>query len=97
MRSNSCSVVVDDAPKANVSLLVVGTSAATYVGFNSLADPINNPNSWDSLLWLACLYSIVPAIFKFIAIPMLWNYSLTEEKLAEVQAEIEKSAATAPS
>ena len=77
--------------------LVVGTSAATYVGFNSLADPINNPNSWNSLLWLACLYSIVPAIFKFVAIPMLWNYSLTEEKLAEVQAEIEKSAATAPS
>ncbi|MEM7000843.1 MAG: MFS transporter [Pseudomonadota bacterium] len=68
--------------------LVVGTTAATVVGFNSLADPINEPNSWNSLLWLACLYSVVPAIFKFVAIPMLWNYSLTEEKLAEVQQEI---------
>ena len=35
-----------------------------------LADPINDPNL-SSLLWLACLYSIVPAIFKFIAILML--------------------------
>jgi len=40
------------------------------------------------LLWLACLYSIIPAVFKFIAIPMLWNYPLTEEKLAEIQADI---------
>ena len=68
--------------------LVVGTTAATIVGFNSLADPISNPNSSYSLIWLACLYSIVPAIFKFIAVPMLWNYSLTEERLAEIQAEI---------
>ena len=75
--------------------LVVGTTAATYVGFNSLADPINNPNSWESLLWLACLYSIVPAIFKFVAIPMLWNYSLTEEKLAEIQKEIDQQTAPA--
>jgi Na+/melibiose symporter-like transporter len=69
--------------------LVVGTSAAMYVGFNSLADPISEPNSWNSLFWLACLYSIVPALFKFVAIPVLWNYSLTEEKLAEVQQQIE--------
>ena len=68
--------------------IVVGTTAATIVGFNSLADPISDPNSAYSLIWLACLYSIVPAIFKFIAVPMLWNYSLTEERLAEIQAEI---------
>ena len=77
--------------------LVVGTTAATIVGFNSLADPINDPNSAYSLLWLACLYSIVPAVFKFIAVPMLWNYSLTEERLAQIQAEIaEKEQATNP-
>jgi len=73
--------------------LVVGTSAATYVGFNSLADPVSSPNSLDSLIWLACLYSVVPALFKFVAVPMLWNYSLTEEKLAQVQLEIESRAA----
>tara|TARA_X000000950_G_scaffold283505_1_gene384469 strand:- start:2875 stop:4380 length:1506 start_codon:yes stop_codon:yes gene_type:complete len=68
--------------------LVVGTTAATIVGFNSLADPINAPNTTESLLWLACLYSIVPAVFKFVAVPMLWNYPLTEQRLAEIQSEI---------
>ena len=69
--------------------LVVGTTAATIVGFNSLADPMTNPNSDYSLIWLACLYSIVPAMFKFVAMPMLWRYPLTEDKLREVQADIE--------
>ena len=69
--------------------LIVGTTAATIVGFNSLADPVDAPNTAYSLLWLACLYSIVPAIFKFVAMPLLWNYSLTEEKLAEIQKEID--------
>ena len=69
--------------------LVVGTTAATIVGFNSLADPIENPNSMYSLLWLACLYSIVPAVFKFVAVPMLWRYPLTEEKLEEIQKDID--------
>ena len=69
--------------------LVVGTTAATIVGFNSLADPIENPNSMYSLLWLACLYSIVPAVFKFVAVPMLWRYPLTEEKLEQIQKDID--------
>jgi len=68
--------------------LVVGTTVATIVGFNSLADPINAPNTWSSLLWLACLYSIVPAMFKFVAIPILWKYPLTEERLKDIQKEI---------
>ena len=50
---------------------------------------IANPNSDYSLIWLACLYSIVPALFKFVAVPMLWRYPLTEDKLREVQADIE--------
>jgi Na+/melibiose symporter-like transporter len=75
--------------------LVVGTTAATIVGFNSLADPINDPNSWSALLWLACLYSIIPALFKFVAVPILWNYSLTEEKLRDIQQEIDARAGTA--
>ena len=71
--------------------LFVGTSAAVFVGFNSLADPLNTTNTEESLLWLACLYSIIPALFKFVAMPLLWNYSLTEEKLAEIQAEIREN------
>ena len=68
--------------------LLVGGGAATYVGFDSLRDPIADPNPWNSLLWLACLYSVIPALFKFVALPWLWNYSLTEEKLKEVQQQI---------
>jgi Na+/melibiose symporter-like transporter len=75
--------------------LVVGTTAATIVGFNSLADPIGDPNTAYSLIWLACLYSIVPALFKFVAVPMLWRYPLTEEKLREVQQEIAAGKQTA--
>ena len=73
--------------------LVVGTTAATIVGFNSL-ESVDAPNGY-SLIWLACLYSIVPALFKFIAVPMLWRYPLTEERLAEVQADIAAGKQTA--
>ena len=41
-----------------------------------------------ALLMLAILYSVVPAMFKFVAMPLLWKYPLTEAKLAEIQAEI---------
>ena len=68
--------------------LIVGTTAATIVGFNSLTDPISAPNTAYSLLWLACLYSIVPAIFKFVAMPLLWNYSLTEDKLRKFKRKL---------
>jgi len=79
--------------------LFIGTSVAVWVGFNSLADPLTNPNSDYSLIMLACLYSIVPALLKFVAMPLLWNYPLTEERVAELQKEIEvnKQAAAAKS
>jgi Na+/melibiose symporter-like transporter len=37
---------------------------------------------------LAVTYSIIPALFKFVAMPLFWNYPLTEQKVAEVQAQI---------
>ncbi|MEM7216861.1 MAG: MFS transporter [Pseudomonadota bacterium] len=68
--------------------LVAAGIAAGLIAFDSLAHPINNPNSAETLLWLAIFYSVVPALFKFVALPMLWNYSLTEERVREIQAEI---------
>ncbi|MDA1076125.1 MAG: MFS transporter [Proteobacteria bacterium] len=68
--------------------LFIGTSAAVWVGFNSLADPMSGTNTDQSLILLACLYSIVPAIFKFVAMPLLWNYELTEERVREIQEEM---------
>jgi Na+/melibiose symporter-like transporter len=77
--------------------LLIGGAAATWVGFNSLRDPISDPNPESALLWLAVLYSMIPALFKFVAIPMLWNYSLTEDKVKAIQAEIDgRNPASAP-
>jgi Na+/melibiose symporter-like transporter len=36
---------------------------------------------------LTCVYSIVPALFKILTVPLLWNYELSEEKVAQLQAE----------
>ena len=72
-----------------LGLLVAG-GAATYVGFDSLRDPINDPNSTSALLWLALLYSVIPALFKFVAVPLLWSYSLTEEKVRALQTRISR-------
>jgi len=68
--------------------ITVGTGLAVAFGFDSLADPLKTTNTSFSLLMLAILYSVVPAMFKFVAMPLLWKYPLTEAKLAEIQAEI---------
>ena len=73
--------------------LFVGTSTVVFWGFDSLADPFNTTNSEFALLMLAVTYSIIPALFKFVAMPLFWNYPLTEDKVREVQAEIDAKAA----
>jgi GPH family glycoside/pentoside/hexuronide:cation symporter len=73
--------------------ITIGTGLAVAFGFDSLADPRNTTNSEFSLLMLACLYSIIPAAFKFVAMPLLWRYPLTEEKVREIQAQIDAEAA----
>jgi len=70
--------------------ITVGTSLAVWFGFDSLADPRNTTNSEFSLLMLACLYSVIPAMFKFVAMPLLWHYPLTQERLEEIQQEIDE-------
>ena len=66
--------------------------AVGWIAFDSRTDPINAPNSTNSLLWLAIFYSVIPALFKFVAIPLLWSYSLTEEKVRAIQKEIAERA-----
>jgi len=68
--------------------ITMGTGSAVFFGFDSLADPKDTTNTGFSLLMLACLYSVVPALFKFVAMPLLWKYPLTEKRLAEIQSEI---------
>ena len=68
----------------------IGLGLVVYWGFDSLAAPRETPNTEYSLLMLACTYSVIPALFKFVGMPFLWIYPLTEEKLHDVQAEINK-------
>ena len=69
--------------------IFVGTGLAVYFGFDSHADPLNTTNTTFSLLMLACLYSVVPACFKLVAVPLLWHYPLTEDKVREIQQDTE--------
>ena len=66
----------------------IGTGLVVFWGFDSLADPRDTTNTPFSLLMLAVTYSIIPAIFKFVAMPLFWNYPLTEEKVADIQAKM---------
>ncbi|MCY3639534.1 MAG: MFS transporter, partial [Gammaproteobacteria bacterium] len=75
--------------------LLAGANIVIWFGFDSLADPLSTTNTAFALLMLAVTYSIVPAILKFVAMPLLWNYPLTEARLAEIQRQIETQARSA--
>lgn len=66
----------------------LGTSLAVWGGFDQLADPRNTTNTAATLIWVACLYSVVPALFKFISMPFLWTWPITEKSLADIQQDI---------
>ncbi|MEQ8483003.1 MAG: MFS transporter [Pseudomonadales bacterium] len=68
--------------------LFIGTNLVVLFGFDSLANPFDTTNTTFALLMLAITYSVIPAVFKFVAMPLLWNYSLTEERVREIQASI---------
>ena len=65
--------------------ITVATTIVVWAGFDSLADPVDNPNSRFSLLMLTCAYSIIPALIKLTTVPILWNYDLTEDMVKELQ------------
>ena len=69
--------------------VTTATTLVVWAGFDSLADPENTTNTPFSLLVLTCVYSIIPALFKLATVPILWNYELTEDRLASVQAQAE--------
>ena len=68
----------------------IGLWLVAMWGFDALADPRSTTNTEFALLMLACTYSVIPAIFKFVGMPLLWKYPLTEAKLRDVQAEINR-------
>ncbi|MCB1646441.1 MAG: MFS transporter [Pseudomonadales bacterium] len=59
-------------------------AAFAFVGFDPTADvalagtPAGNSDS--SLFWLTMLYTVIPAIIHCAALPVMWNYPLTEAR-----------------
>lgn len=78
--------------------VAIGGAVALVVvdafGFDAMADPAlartAEGNSSMSLLVLALAYSIVPAAIKFISLPFVWNYPLTEERQMRIRARLER-------
>ena len=72
-----------------MALFVVGLA-----GFSATADPAlahtSDGNSSTSLLVLALAYSIIPAGLKFIALPFIWRYPLTEERQLRIRERLER-------
>jgi len=77
----------------------IGLAGAAFVGFDATADPAlgGTPlgNSESSLLWLTLLYSIIPALIKFVAFPFMLRYPLTETRQHRIRARIERRAEAA--
>ena len=70
--------------------IFIGLALVEFWGFDALADPRNTSTTAFALLMLACTYSVIPALFKFIGMPLLWIYPLSEHDLREVQAAAKK-------
>ena len=66
--------------------------AVAFFGFDPTADVSLSGtaagNSDSSLIWLAVLYSIVPAGLKLLALPFILRYPLTEERQRKIRARI---------
>ena len=76
--------------------ITIGLSLVVWWGFDEHADPKSGINSTYTLFMLACVYSVIPALFKFVGMPLLWMYPLTEEKVSEVQAKIAENERSSP-
>ncbi len=76
----------------------IGLAAAAAFGFDPTADPAlagtADGNSESSLVWLALWYSIIPALIKFVALPFVWHYPLTEARQRRIRERLERRGVT---
>ena len=70
----------------------VALAAFAFVGFDPQAavELAGTPdgNSDSSLFWLTMLYTVIPAIIHCAALPVMWNYPLTEDRHAKFKAKL---------
>ena len=71
-------------------------AAFAFVGFDPTADVAlagtPDGNSASSLFWLTMLYTIIPAIIHGAALPVMWNYPLTEARHARFKERLARKA-----
>lgn len=76
----------------------IGLAAAAAFGFDPTADPLAagtaEGNSESALLWLTLLYSIIPALIKFIAFPFMLRYPLTEVRHQRIRDRLDRRGVT---
>ena len=78
--------------------MAVGGALALFVvdifGFNAAADPslarTADGNASLALIVLALAHSIIPAALKFIALPFIWRYPLTEKRQQGIRTRLER-------
>ncbi len=72
----------------------LGVAAAAFFGFDATVDPnlagTPDGNSHSSLMWLACLYSVIPAGLNFFVLSMMWSYPLTEERQKRLRDRLDR-------
>ena len=75
----------------------LGVAALAFVGFDPTADPNLagevSGNSQTSLIWLACLYSVIPAAINFLVLPVLRTYPLTAARQARLRELLDRKIA----
>jgi len=59
----------------------------TYVGFDSTPGAVQTE---DAITGLRIFFSVVPIVGTVIAIIVMWNYSVSEERANEIRAELDK-------
>jgi Na+/melibiose symporter-like transporter len=65
----------------------IGLFALAIIGFNTIEPSLNTPQQ----LWgLKFLFAMFPSIFYLSACAIIWNYPITEERHAEMRAELEE-------
>lgn len=65
----------------------IGLFGLALIGLNTAPGAINDPHT---LWWLKFLFAMFPSVFYLTACAIIWSYPITEERHAELRAELEE-------
>ncbi len=64
----------------------IALTGLDLAGFNAAPDAVNSP---EQLLGLRLLFALLPSLFFLVAGALVWNYPITEDRHAQMRAELE--------